>query len=882
MAETGRAVVSVAALAAFVVGVPVANVATGGAFDHLAPAALPDLHDPDAVWQAVRWSYLDGHLVPWLAHVALWLGWALGVVLVLLDIARLVRAGNAALQRHLAARTPRAWITSAVASALLLFSASNAVAQPTGVPVVATAHQDPGPVAPRIDPYHLPDDLRPDCPRHVVVHGDTYWSLAEQHLGDGRRYIEIDALNHDRIADARALRPGMKLLLPLDATNLVPPVPDRAKEVIVRPGETASAIAQREYGDATLWTRLWDLNRLRPQPDGRAWRTPDLLLPGWRLLVTEPTAAPAPSPPPSPPATPPSAPSPSAVPPTSSRMATPTPGPTHSSAPSSAVAVTLPTGAFVGIGLTALVTAAVFTVRLRHRRHRPHPRQRDTTTAPAVRALRVEYDRATLPRDADGGLQYLDPAPDEATRRDDAIDLADRVLPAEETPLGVHEGQLAAMDLAAAGGLGLDGPGAIPATRALLVTLYGQHHAEIIIPATCVPLLFDTADLASTAAMTITPDTTAALDLVNGRPELATTDTSTVLVLNKVEPSTQARLEDLLKGSQGRLLAILLGAWPSGTTITVAADGRATSSGTRLFTLPAADAADLLALFQEAQDIDEPAADEFTAIASDTEPAHPAVLPAHLHEPRELQLEVLGRQHLSRPGTDQDLIGVLAPRQREILIYLALYPNGCRRETLTADLWPDAPIDRPHNAFHATLSQMRTALRKATDGTVGEITTNIDGHFGINPDLVTVDLWELQNALTRTRHALTDDDRLTALQEVANLYTGRLADGFAAGWVEAPREEIHRAALGAISQLVRAVGQHDPSKMIPLLEHARELDPYNENIYRDLMRVHARLGQHDSIQRTLTLLATMLAEIDERPTDDTVQLARALSAQRGA
>jgi DNA-binding SARP family transcriptional activator len=893
VADTGRALASVAALAVFVVGVPAGNLATGGGPDQLLPVELPDLHDPDAVWQAVRWSYLDGHLVPWLAHVAAWLGWALGVVLVLLDLARLLRAGSAAVHRHLATRSPRAWITSTVAAALILFSASNAVASPaSGSPVVATADQHPQPATAPPDPFHVPDDVRPDCPRHQVVRGDTYWSLAEHHLGDGRRYVEIDALNRDRIPDFHVLEPGMMLLLPPDADNLLQPVPVGAHEVIVRAGESASSIAEREYGDATAWIKLWDLNRDRPQPDGRAWRNPDLVLPGWHLVITGPSttaAAPGPTrPAPSPSAPPPTAPpaAPTAVPSpatsTPASTATTVPSLSHSSAPTPTAAVTLPTGAFVGIGLAAFVTAAVFTVRLRQRRYRS--RRPDPTLRPAVRALRIEYDRATLPRDADGGLRYPDPVPSDASRRNEAAATAELLLPAGQTPLGLREGQLAALDIAGTNGLGLAGPGAVPAARALLVSHYAPDQPEILIPQSDLPLLFDTADLDNTPALTITADANSALDQLAIAAELGQDGPRFVLVMTALDPSVQARLENLIEDYPGRVLAIVLGRWPSGTTITVSADGLASSSrwaGTRLFSLPSADAADLLTLLPQANADEVPAAED-SAFESPG-PARPPVHFEQVQERRELQLHVLGRLHLRRLGDGtEDLIGVLAPRQREILVYLSLHQSGCRRETLTADLWPDAPIDRPYNAFHATLSQMRTALRKATDGAVDEIVTNIDGHFALDPERVTVDLWQLQAALSDTRHTLVADERLAALHQVANLYTGRLADGFAAAWVEAPRQAIHRSAIGALSQLIRQVGQHEPSKVIPLLEHARELEPYNEAVYRALMRAHARLGQHGSIQRTLTLLATALAEIDAQPTADTVQLARTLSAQRGA
>jgi hypothetical protein len=48
-------------------------------------------------------------------------------------------------------------------------------------------------------------------------------------------------------------------------------------------------------------------------------------------------------------------------------------------------------------------------------------------------------------------------------------------------------------------------------------------------------------------------------------------------------------------------------------------------------------------------------------------------------------------------------------------------------------------------------------------------------------------------------------------------------------------------------------------------------------LYRDIMRLQGHLGQLDAIARTLALLTTRLAEIDEEPTPPTIELAAALT-----
>ncbi|WP_461070292.1 AfsR/SARP family transcriptional regulator [Streptomyces pseudoechinosporeus] len=214
----------------------------------------------------------------------------------------------------------------------------------------------------------------------------------------------------------------------------------------------------------------------------------------------------------------------------------------------------------------------------------------------------------------------------------------------------------------------------------------------------------------------------------------------------------------------------------------------------------------------------------------------------------------------------------MAPRQREILAYLALHRDGARRETLTAVLWPDAPRDRPSNAFHATVSQLRRALRTATHDAVHDITVHHDGHYALDRHQVTVDLWELQAALEEGRSSSDAPSRRTALEHVIDLYAGDLADDLTAEWIEAPREALRRDVLDAVSALVRTVRDADPEQALALLERARVLDRYNETLYCDIARLQAELGQYDAIPRTLALLTSTLTEVDDEPSPDTAAL----------
>ncbi|QLH21825.1 hypothetical protein [Streptomyces sp. Rer75] len=246
-------------------------------------------------------------------------------------------------------------------------------------------------------------------------------------------------------------------------------------------------------------------------------------------------------------------------------------------------------------------------------------------------------------------------------------------------------------------------------------------------------------------------------------------------------------------------------------------------------------------------------------------------------------INVIGhlRTTYRRGDHHEDITSAFAPRQREVLAFLALHPEGARRETLTSLLWPEAPADRPHNALHATLSQLRRALRTATHGTLTDvIARRDDGAYALDRDQVSVDLWEANDILDATRPHHSTEHRLVAVQRLDELYLGDLAEGVNGEWIEAPRESLRRDVLDAYSALAHTIDETDPEQALDLLERARTLDRYNEVIYQEIARLQARLGHREAVTRTLALLTTTLAELGEHPSPETASLCESLQRPR--
>ncbi|GAB3474255.1 hypothetical protein GCM10027521_02350 [Amycolatopsis cihanbeyliensis] len=763
-------------------------------------------------------------------------------------------------------------------------------------------------------------------------------------------------------------------------------------------------VAERIYGPGggSRWPELFQLNRGVEQPDGRTLTNPNLVRPGWKIAayIPAPPDLRPPDTPQQPPVPPPQPPPTTTAPPSTQPAPNTTPAPApapadHSGEQTSNQAepgLDLLTGAFVSLGLAGVITAAVMSARIwRRRRYRIGSGDRadlHRPIAPVVRFLRTAHDDHDDDRRSVENVEFVDLVP--APPRIHITTAGDLEPDDEPTPVptrvGVRGGRELAVNLASTRGLGLAGPGATAAARALLLHLLAEQQPGVgvcvLVPADDLHLVFDSAEVESLpSTVRVVESLDAALNEMEAAlltrtrhaiEETGTPPTATSLVLlGSPAPHAERRLQAVLdNGSTLGLAGILLGQWRPGATVRVRHDGTVSATspgpgdalaGARLFTLPTTDTTELLAVLRDAEgptDLPAPdlapgaagdeeasranvaqddhdltqhrvpeqrAVEEMTQLEStrppdpyDNQPAAPAPLagspdqhdianddveladnrssrsddlprPAdgdQVAPQRPLAVRVLGRVYLVLHDDtgEHELGGVLTPKQREVFVYLALHPQGVRREILNEAVWPDSRPPRPYNSFHNTLSMLRRALSDATDGALDNLVLSDDGRYQLNHDLVVVDFWQLQHALQTPRPI--SGDTVLLVHDAIELYHGDLAEDLVVPWIEPFRESLRRDVLDALGSLIQAHSDTDPETMLTLLERARKLDCYNEGVYRDIIRAQARLGQYAAIPRTLALLTTTLDEIGQHPSGDTLNLAAFLqrrgSTQRDA
>lgn len=214
----------------------------------------------------------------------------------------------------------------------------------------------------------------------------------------------------------------------------------------------------------------------------------------------------------------------------------------------------------------------------------------------------------------------------------------------------------------------------------------------------------------------------------------------------------------------------------------------------------------------------------------------------------------------------------LQPRSREVLTVLALHPDGVSRSRLIDMLWGERPPERATAALTNTLSRLRTAITSATGGQITGLLTDDRLHCRLSDAVITIDYWEFNAAVAARRRASSDADQAAASRLIADLATADLAADLTGAWVEPLRESARRDALNAMSWLATRNAENDPRATLGMLEETAESDPYNETIWQDILRLHARLGEYSALARTYSLLTHKLAEIGQTPSQETRQL----------
>ena len=253
-----------------------------------------------------------------------------------------------------------------------------------------------------------------------------------------------------------------------------------------------------------------------------------------------------------------------------------------------------------------------------------------------------------------------------------------------------------------------------------------------------------------------------------------------------------------------------------------------------------------------------------------------------------LQLRLLGGFALDRDGEPCKLA---YEKGRALLAYLAMEPARMHtRSSLASMFWPDLA----HDAALANLRQILHSLRQTLNATspatpllrVDRESVCLDPEAGLAIDAV--EFSAAPSLCTATPDPAHCMSCIAGMEASERLHGGEFMDGFTLPecpdfeeWLQVQREAIH---LHALDRLVRLSDCHERmgacDKSLPFAQRFLELEPWNEEGLRRVMRLLALNGQRaTALARHEAFCRTLKKDLGVLPSDETHMLAERI--QRG-
>jgi DNA-binding SARP family transcriptional activator len=518
----------------------------------------------------------------------------------------------------------------------------------------------------------------------------------------------------------------------------------------------------------------------------------------------------------------------------------------------------------------------------------------------AVARARLRRRRRRRAGPPSAGLHRYDPFSGELTRRIEWFALARRQdgngaatearLELGTLPIGERNREEVALSLVRSGGLCLVGARAREAARAIVLTFLAEHDpdtgraivvGDLLPSATTFPGLGRTREvgavlggLQAEISRRRTLLTEAGADDVVAFQAARPSESLPLILVAAAEmtPFESQRLRTLLvEGGPAGIVGLvvdtsledLLALELHGPGRVAAQSGRTEApdlTGTRLFTVEREPAAELLEVLASARsDVDSEPSIRTDASFQVTPAPSPAV-----------SVKILGGYRIDAHA--KEIRSGLRAKAKELLAFYLLHPEGTTLEEATEALWPEADARRGSEWFWTALGNLRSRLRSATENRDLKVIERHGDRYRIEP-VFDVDLWRFEAALAHAGANSGDPGWIEALQAAADLYTGELLAGFDWPWAEVPREDLRGRAVDVLVSIAatRLVGG-DARGALDALERAVEVDPLAEQLYRRIMRLHAKLARPDQADATFRALQARLGEIALEPTPESEKL----------
>jgi DNA-binding SARP family transcriptional activator len=244
-----------------------------------------------------------------------------------------------------------------------------------------------------------------------------------------------------------------------------------------------------------------------------------------------------------------------------------------------------------------------------------------------------------------------------------------------------------------------------------------------------------------------------------------------------------------------------------------------------------------------------------------------------------LEIRLFGGVRIGRLGWPSEVR--ITHAVQALLAYLVLNRHRIHpREVLAELFWGDYPEERARRSLSTALWRLRRALEPHGRDPENYLLTSTAGEIGFNSGS---DYWLdvaafKQKASRIVGKQIADMEMGDAreLEHAVQLYVGDLLEGFYDDWALREREHLRSLYLKTLSHLMGFHGcRRNWEWAIAYGEKILELDPLREEVYRDVMRLHAQNGHRTLAIRQYRICRDILKkELGITPMEETQSLFR--------
>lgn len=236
-------------------------------------------------------------------------------------------------------------------------------------------------------------------------------------------------------------------------------------------------------------------------------------------------------------------------------------------------------------------------------------------------------------------------------------------------------------------------------------------------------------------------------------------------------------------------------------------------------------------------------------------------------------LEVLNEGQLLSPSS------IKRTQAWELLKLLALrLGTSIDQAELIESLWPGVEPKAGANRLHGLVHALRRALEPG-EGQIPRLLRQKSGYL-LDSVHVRTDVSEFQSLIVKARRAERGGDdsfAIAAYGEAIDLYRGDLfQDDALVDWFRAERQWLKQQFLDACQRVAElSLLQGERGGAAAALQRAVAIDPYREDLQRELVRTLLALGREtEAREHLLSCLAAVRDGLDSEPEGETLALRR--------